>query len=237
MIIASNQYRRPQYTRQWIDALRRCRGIERATIVAHCDGGPDADPETARLLQAIDFCPCRVTVHDKHMGISAVTLAELDEAFSLDDYAILLDEDILLAPDALEYHAWAANCYCDNPNVMSVAVLNREDPGPDDYFTARKRNYFAVWGAGFWRSRWQGVIRDMALSTTSGWDVTLADYVIAHGLQEVYPVLGRMQNIGAISSLHSATWFTPEWHKANHHVEVWAGDGREIGAGEWREVC
>jgi hypothetical protein len=43
---------------------------------------------------------------------------------------------------------------------------------------------------------------------------------------QAFPALSRGQNIGVRSSIHSKSWFSPAWHKANQEAPHWAGDNQ-----------
>ena len=42
--------------------------------------------------------------------------------FTQADYVILVEDDIVLAPDALEYFEWARDAYQNDPEVMNLIM-------------------------------------------------------------------------------------------------------------------
>lgn len=242
MIITTLHYNRPDCTRRCLEALSRCRGIEDCRLIAHTDGGPNRSQEVADLLQQRPFCDTQVCFHPDHLGFDQATFQTLRDGFVDADFVVHIEDDILLAPDALEWFAWARDRYRDDQTVLSVSGLNREDAPPDRHHAASRRPWFAPWSWATWADRWS-VLREVIGKVTPGapgyvgWDTAVLNHRNATGQCEVFPVLGRAQNIGSVSSIHSPDWFTPEWHHANHHVEKWAGDGREVSQGTWEEVA
>lgn len=245
-VISMTHFRRPDYTRRSLEALSKCDGIKDCLLVLHAE--PDCE-EVVALLRAADFCDTAVTVNPTRIRADPNTIRALDEAFSLSDFAIHVEDDVCLAPDALQYFWWARARYNDDPQVLSVAGYNRSNaPHPVEYHSVARRGWFHPWGVGLWRSRWRKhraeILRICGVDPYTltlngrgirGWDGAHGIIQQRDDLVEVHPVLSRVQNIGVVSSIHDPRSFTPEWHRVNQHVEHWAGDGRHVPAGEFRE--
>lgn len=245
-VISMTHFRRPDYTRRSLAALSKCDGIEHCTLVLHAE---PVDADVIAQLKAVSFCEARVTVNPTRVHADANTIMALDEAFALSDFCIHVEDDICLAPDALQYFWWARARYNDDPKVLSVSGYNRgNEPHPADNHRVERRAWFHPWGVGLWRGRYykhRGHIlrvtgvdpRTMRLNGagTKGWDGALGIVQERDGLVEVHPTLSRVQNIGVETSIHDPAWFTPEWHSTNQAVKHWAGDGRFVEPGEWHE--
>jgi len=114
LIITTLHYNRPDCTRRCLEALSRCRGIEDCRLIAHTDGGPNRSQEVADLLQQRPFCDTQVCFHPDHLGFDQATFQTLRDGFVDADFVVHIEDDILLAPDALEWFAWARDRYRDD---------------------------------------------------------------------------------------------------------------------------
>lgn len=243
-VITATHFDRPDYTRRHLEALARCAGIGDCLYLPHAE---PKNEEVVALLRAASFCETRVTVNPCRVHADPNTVMALDEAFALSDFAIHVEDDILLAPDALDFFWWCRARYAGDPAVLSVAGYTRgPEPPPEDHHKVTKRAWFHPWGVGLWRDRWErcrpAVLRVSGTDPATlrlngqgvlGWDGALNKCRERWGLFEVYPTLSRVQNVGSVSSIHGSSWFTPDWHAQNQHSPHWAGDGREVSPGAW----
>ena len=172
-VITMCLFNRPQYARQVFQALSKCRGIEKYTILPHCEPGNQAIVD---LVNSVDFCECLPHFNDKRLHANSNTIAAFDRAFSMSAFLLHIEDDILLAPDALDYFEWCQHRYADEPKVLSVSGYNRVpvhgenlqaipvaeyerrsrlgEPQPEVYHQVERRSWFIPWGFGIWRSRW-----------------------------------------------------------------------------------
>lgn len=233
LVVTSCHWNRPDYTRQCLEWLARCDGIATCSARFHCDPGC---LEVQRLLNAFDACPAVVTINVERLNCNGNTLAALSGGFAVADFLVHVEDDVLLAQDALTYFAWARDWYRDHADVLAATGFNRVPARGGDHDVFR-RKWFHPWGWGTWRDRWQ-VIQglDVRQSVTT-WDTVIHRSLIEpaeSSYREVYPDLSRTQNIGSHSSIHDSSWFTPDWHQQNQHSPRWAGQSPPS-PGEWRD--
>jgi hypothetical protein len=218
-IISLCLYNRPAYAARVLDHLSRCQGIEDYILMPCVEPGCEA---TRALVESINFAECRPRWNEQRLGVNLNTRQALDTAFALAKFVIHVEEDILLAHDALRYFEQCGREQRDNPNVFSIGAYNRrtEPVPPEDQHRIGYRVWFHPWGWATWRDRWQ-VARELIQEAWPTWDSRLNDdHVVLRKLQEVFPDLSRSQNIGLKSTIHQL----PEaWFAANHQLKVWAG--------------
>ncbi len=96
-VITMTAYRRPQYTREVLDALAQCDGIGDWTLI------PNVEPGNTEVIAAFrDFhaCECRLVVNERRLGLNRNTLAALMRAFHMKaDHVVHLKDDT-----AFEHH-------------------------------------------------------------------------------------------------------------------------------------
>jgi hypothetical protein len=223
-VITTCQFRRPEYTRQVLEALRGCVGIEEYTILAHIEPG---DEEVHALIRAIDFAECRRVENPYVQDVSLNTENALRHGFLMADYVIHIEDDIVCAPDALRYYEWCRERYRDDPRVFSVTGYNRRSTPapPEESHTVRLRQWFHPWGVATWKDRWERFQGQLFGCRADPWAVYLNKTYCSGGsppqCHEVYPELSRSQNIGLEKARSSRS---PEWYREHHMLKYWAGN-------------
>lgn len=228
--LAMPLWSRPDYTWQALDALRTCRGIADCVLFPTVEPGCD---EVRALVEAVNFVECRPVFNRERLGCNANTRLAWSRGFDAADYTVLIEEDVVLAPDALEFHQWARDRYRGDRGVLSVTAYHRrqEECPPELLHSVSRRPWFHGWGAGLWADRWP-LVRDCFGG--GSWDEAVMNRGAGGGLVEVFPLLSRCQNVGLVTSVQQGAQFTPEWYAENHRLKHWAGD-IDVGKGVWRE--
>lgn len=224
-VISMCHYKRPDYSRQVLEALRACDGIGDYLLLPHVEPGNE---EVRDLIEAIDFAECLPTFNERRLGVNLNTENALLDGFSFGDFVIHIEDDILFAPDALRYFEWSSARYRADSSVFSVTGYHRRaDPvSPEDFHRTRLRTWFHPWGWGTWRDRWE-LFSGRLHTSPCTWDVFLNINFCAEArtscCHEVYPELARAQNIGRYSSIGS-TMTDEVWFFKYRHLTHWAGN-------------
>jgi hypothetical protein len=231
-VITMCHWNRPDYTRRSLAALRRCRNISEAILLPHVEPGCE---EVIALCQAVDFCEVQVTVNPRRLDAPLNTVQALSHGFQHSSFVIHVEDDIILAPDALDYFLWAGRLFQPHPEYFSVTAFARTSDTSQPFATGQ-RSWFHPWGYGLWADRFAQVAGYMAAAPA--YDPWLTHHwVIPRKLREVYPVLGRCQNIGERRSISdgspAADAAFAAWQREHQQVPVWAGD-QQIPPGDFR---
>jgi hypothetical protein len=121
-VITMTAYRRPQYTREVLDALARCDGIGDWTLL------PNAEPGNSEVIAAFrDFhaCECRLVVNERRLGLNRNTLAALMRAFHLKaDHIVHLEDDTVPSPDALRYFEWGIDHLVEHDPKHTILLVS-----------------------------------------------------------------------------------------------------------------
>src|SRR5580693_6205950 len=120
-------YNRPDYTRQVLDALRRCDGIEDYILLPHIEPGND---NVLALVEAIDFAEVRITRNPMRLGIGRNTYLAWEHGAKAADFFIHIEDDTVPARDCLRYMEHCRQTYRDDQRVFSVAAYNRSPCDP-----------------------------------------------------------------------------------------------------------
>lgn len=230
-VIASTLYRRPEYTKQMMDGLLSCDGIEDYLVLFCVEPG---HPEVAELTNwfATQHAGTVSIYNPKLLGCTANIKQALTRGFAVPntDYVIVVEDDIVLHKDALKYFEWANSSYKDDKSVFSVCAYRRSDEVSMAYDISRNK-WFTPWGWATWRDRWQEIRAKWDGETTESWDRVIQFNIIGDRY-EIYPHLARSQNIGAELGTYCPS---PEWHKENQFNPhgVWSID---LTCGQFKEI-
>lgn len=118
-IITSTHYNRPNCTKQMIEHLVRCSGIEDYTVYF------GVEPDCPEVLDEIEKYPLNkiVEINKKLLGCWPNKKKIISMGFTVSDYVIHVEDDVILAKDALEYFEWAKK---NRRNFASVTAFSIE---------------------------------------------------------------------------------------------------------------
>lgn len=251
-IITLSLFNRPKYTIQVLDNLALCRGIQDYRVIPIIDVLPNSNNvevmyeilQKYLISKKLNIDAPRIP--DRNLGCNLAIYTCLNTGFLFTNYLIHIEDDILLAPDALEYFEWANKQYKDNKSVFTVDTYNNlasQGVQSTDYQTVSRAKSFKPWGWATWIDRWEE-IKDLwqfgfeprTINGTKfeggGWDLCMKK-VLRGDRYRIYPNLARCINIGAEQGAHTPS---PEFHWAKHTVKNWAGNTKYDYA-EFREDC
>lgn len=219
-VIAITLYRRPKYTRQVLDALKQCYGIEDYTVMFSCDVDAryqEACDESIDL--AVEFATnhgsTSIRVNNPRLGINWNKFFLLPRAYQLSDYVIFLEDDCVPAKDTLRFFEHMGERFRDNSSVISITGYSKPDnsAGLYDIFCGQG---FTPWGWGMWKDRYMRIVGDgsafKAHYKAAGRDESFDNWMcINTGPDEVHygPVQPRIQCIGAEDAEHTPS---KDWH-------------------------
>ena len=218
-------FRRPAYTRRVLEALRECAGIEKFSVMIHCDVHPNHAQACEEVLTVVNEIarPMRwgVAAHQQ-IGCNRNVIGAVDWGFRAGndhplDFHVHLEDDTLPHRDFLDYMMWAADDYYFGSNVLTISGYNRKPGDPADSII---RRWFTPWGWGTWRDRWEIVRPATDVSKTLSWDCQMCGWTRNFGRFEAAPALGLVQNIGE----HDGSYNNPTLWAAEQHAPVWAGN-------------
>lgn len=231
---------RPKYTARSLAAVVAARDLYaehfavRIPILMHVEPG---NADTIAVCQSIRKAGDHVVVNPLRKLVNRNTVAAIDHGFeSGADFVVHVEDDILLAPDALAYFAWAAERFAVRADdgeppftaqpgaIATVTGYHREPdmPGSHSWWAARARNWFHPWAWGTWRDRWVVLREVIEVDEPLTWDIQVNTFMLLKDWCEVFPTLARAQNIGHYSSIHPGV-FSPEWYREHHTLKHWAG--------------
>lgn len=122
--------------------------------------------ETRRtILEMIDWpCELKTLFRDKNLGCADAVYGGISWFFDNEEYGIINEDDVVLAPDFFQFCEKILPLYCDKKQVMVVSSRNHSClyQESDEYVFSY---YVNIWGWATWRRAWK-----MNTNTFDGWD-------------------------------------------------------------------
>lgn len=210
--ISISLYNRPEYTKKMFESLKKCSGINEYIIFVSIDPGSEEVVNIAK-----NFSPDVLIVNKNRLGCNTNIFQSLSLAFTAGSkYNIHVEDDVLLSPDCIQYFNWCQQYENDN-SIFSISAYNRTTKESPPHLISRIQS-FRCWGWATWSSRWKEMKpRWDHDNRYLGWDNNINNR-IRNSRYEIYPLLSRSQNIGALNGVHVRS---AAWHAQNHHTPIW----------------
>jgi glycosyltransferase involved in cell wall biosynthesis len=166
-------YNRPSYLRKMMNSLFQCKGIDRFSIVGFIDGEKRlADKnkihECSTIFEDYSVSPI---VREQNIGLKSNIIRGLSAVSHEFDAFIVLEDDLVLHPDFLEYHEFFLQNLVSNKKVFSVSGFGPKlDSITSDYYFNMR---FSSWGWSTWSESWQ----------TINWEPRYSRICLAHRLK------------------------------------------------------
>ena len=168
-------YKRPEHTRRVITSLQACEGVQSSPIYVFADGPrSEADVPAVEATRAVarELLDGRATIVQqvRNRGLADSIIAGTTQLCDRYGTAIVIEDDLLLAPSFLRFINEGLERYRNEPRVMQVSGHMFDVPA----FALRQEALFlsmtTSWGWGTWKRAW-----DQFDPLATGWRERLAD--------------------------------------------------------------
>lgn len=158
--VAFFAYNRPKHTALSLEALYACHRKEDFEFFFFSDGPRDinaiSDVESVRLvlLNYAQRFSATVIEHDSNLGLARSIVQGVTRLCNSHGRIIVLEDDLIVAPDFLHYMVSALDYYQDYPIVMQVSgytFVPPKDRDTDVFLLP----VTTTWGWGTWARAWQ----------------------------------------------------------------------------------
>jgi len=227
-VITMPVYRRPDYTKQVLEGMRKCYGIKDYTIYIFAEPGYQ---EVIDVINSFDDLNIVLSINEVKLGLAANTRQCLDYGFSLSDFVIHFEDDIVPNKDCLEYFEWVRDEYVNDKEIFTTTAYNRSPFHTNDhdiYHEVRRRSWHHLcWAT--WIDRWEEIKNGWTVTGGgNAWSTSVKN--ILNGRCEIYPVISRVLYIG----IEDGTNGEPESNK-RYVSDFWIGSV-ELEKGKYYEV-
>lgn len=157
--IAFFAYKRPEHTLRSLQSLAQNEGADRSQLFIFCDGAKsDLDQASVAQVRAVvrqqQWCgEVHILERDQNWGLANSIIAGVTELCDRFGQVIVLEDDLVLSPQFLNYMNDALNYYRHQPRVMHISGYMWPLPMalPETLFLGNA----ACWGWATWQRAWQ----------------------------------------------------------------------------------
>ncbi len=161
-------FKRPHELRATVQALQANHLAPESDLYIFVDAArkPEDAPKVAEVHRVLDGVSGFRNVYrdyaQANIGCADSIIRGVSQVLEQFPTAIIVEDDLITAPNFLDYMNQGLRTYADKPDVFSVSGYTMPFPHPADY---RHEAYFiprhSPWGWGTWADRWQAVDWDM----------------------------------------------------------------------------
>lgn len=235
-VITISAYDRVEYLDLTLAYLSRCHGIEDYSLFCYIDPSPRINEVFELCGRYVNTLNLGYAVNSERLDCNRNIFKCLDYGFKHSDYVIHIEDDIILARDALLYLEHCNKTYKDDRSIFSVCTYNRYSHRtyqPKSSTTIFRQQHFDPWGWATWKDRWEEEIRDNwqfgygprynkegeKVLDQGGWDVNMQT-IIREDQRRINPNYSRSKNIGEYGR------HTPsvDYHRQVHNIQYWSDD-------------
>lgn len=188
-------YRRPQYMRRALEAIKTCDPKDYVLFV----GVEPGCPETSKMASEISFMRRVIINNKKILGVAGNAKSLLDTVFSWgSSFNVHVEEDVVVTPDALALADW----YSSIQDRYAVLGLVNYFSNPDRPIDVLDTHYFAPIGWCIKRTMWESLIGPEWLNDSRGYDFSIANTIDRTKTRTLHPMLSRSTHIGRDGGVH-----------------------------------
>jgi len=208
--IAISAYNRPEYSQRSIAAIFGAKGFNPqkyrifCAMDCHKDGSFNRD-----VYNIYEFFGIIPDVAEQKRGCNYNVKRALELAWEDNpDFVLMIEDDIIISDDSLQYIEWAADKYKNDHSVHTIGLWGH-DKGPSlpvsekDYGKVMRQTYFTCWGWGTWKDRWKEMLATWTTGDDShetSWDVIVSSHL--GEMVEILPAISRAYNCGEHGGTH-----------------------------------
>ena len=199
-------YRRPDLLRRMFTSLRTCFGFTESSVTIFVDG-----PRTAADLPAVQavrgfahglrLANVEVVVRDENLGLPKSIVAGARQLCARDGRVIVLEDDLLLAPSALDYFNTGLDAFKNERRVWSVCSYMYDVPALRSRTEAIALPFAHPWGWATWDRALAGFDLDAPIDRADLGSASFRTYFNLGGLRDFASML-QLSVEGKVSS-----WF------------------------------
>jgi hypothetical protein len=158
--IALFTYNRPEHTRRVLTSLSQCTRLEECDLYIYCDGPRRPDHQAAVrasrsvVREWVARRDARVIERSHNLGLARSVVTGVTELCAQYGRVIVLEDDLVVSPDFLDYMLQALKRYQDKPQVYQISgfLFTVEcRPQSDVFFLPLT----TTWGWATWERAWQ----------------------------------------------------------------------------------
>jgi hypothetical protein len=156
--IAIFAYKRPAHARRLLQSLAANPEFAHSPVYVFCDGPrneTDREPveETRRVVRTFAPAGAKIVAQAENLGLSRSVIGGVGQVCAAHGRAIVLEDDLIVAPSLLRFFNAALDHYAAEERVMHVSgyVFPTGAPLPETFFYRAA----SCWGWATWQRAWR----------------------------------------------------------------------------------
>jgi hypothetical protein len=158
--VALFTYNRPDHTGRLLDSLSRCHRLDDIQLTIYCDGAKSevdrASVEASRTLvrSRAGLFKAEIVERPENLGLAKSIVTGVSDLCRVYGRVIVIEDDLVLSPDFLDYMLQALDRYQDAPQVYQVSGFMF----PIDLSATTDAMFLPLtttWGWATWARAWQ----------------------------------------------------------------------------------
>lgn len=162
--IAFFAYNRPWHAEKSLESLSQCEGAKESALYIFCDGTKREEDvraveEVRKLVRSYEWCgSVNIIERDKNIGLASSIISGVTELCNKYGRVIVLEDDLVLSPQFLNYMNDALEIYKNIPKVMHISgyMFPVNDRLPETFFYRSA----SCWGWATWARAWEKLALD-----------------------------------------------------------------------------
>lgn len=161
-------YNRPKETENILNSLSACRGSEQHPLFIFSDGAKNTQvvAEVAAVRKILHrpwpFLSIHYNESCENRGLAKSIIEGVSQILNQYEQVIVLEDDLVLAPDFLEYMEQSLQVYRNDHRIWSISGYSPPIEIPEDY---AQETYLipraSSWGWATWKNRWEDIDWDI----------------------------------------------------------------------------
>jgi hypothetical protein len=154
-------YNRPEHTQRVFEALVKNKLASKSKLYVFVDAGKDqlSKAEVKYTTAVIHehqerFRPFDVNYSQHHKGLARSVIDGLNYVFEREDRAIVLEDDIVVTENYLDWMNTQLTIFENDPDIKSVCGYSPKNNSWSELFASHR---FFSWGWGTWKDRWEEI--------------------------------------------------------------------------------
>lgn len=158
--IALFAYRRPRHLAAVLDGLERCPEFSASEVHVFSDGPrDDRDAEAVQAVRSMVRTRLRpnMQLHERtrNRGLAASIIAEVDALCRSAGRVIVIEDDLVLHPSALDWFNRGLDAYAHDDQVMQIGGYQYRVPEFADRTSGVFQRFVTSWGWATWERAWR----------------------------------------------------------------------------------
>ncbi|MDD3182478.1 MAG: hypothetical protein PHD48_06735 [Alphaproteobacteria bacterium] len=210
--IAIFAYNRKDNLEGMLASLQACHGFAESPIILFVDG-PKSEKDMAQVeavrayARALNWSNLEVVCREKNMGLKQSIYTGVSSVCERYGRVIVLEDDLLLSPVALDYFNEGLTKYENEPRIWSIVGYQYDVPELREHNTALVLPFTHPWGWATWQRAWKQFDMSPTVDPRNLRSRTFKDAFDVYGLRDFRNML-VLNADGLINSWYILWYYT-----------------------------